>query len=437
MNSRSSRLLNGFRESLAGEGGARADPGDILVVLGSVVFAAGVSWSHVSGYIGMALVVAGRLFCPAPYSLNSNIRKFLVPMVLLFLWGMGLSIFAAIRPVEGFFAVFAYFAHWMVPFMAGLWAVWRLGPRIAYIWLGSLFILGFISLLAFLGLFHAPAFSKEGMVVGLHNHIQFAALLFLGLNLVYALFLTPGISRNRSALLAAVGIFLLLFFLLSGSRGWWAAAGISLTGITIHHIIKNRARKTALKLAIAGILIIFISIAAFPQIRARISMTSLSDPNLVYRNNMAVMALEIIKDNPVFGIGPGQTPYAKEYYDRMKKANLPQETGYLQKKHFHNIYLQMAAEFGLPGLILFLMILLGAFRLLLRAARGERKGYETAIIYGAFWSWIAFAVAEIFDCLLRGPAAAMEYFWILGVCAGMGKKLMTPLSGMKAIYIKG
>jgi len=100
--------------------------------------------------------------------------------------------------------------------------------------------------------------------------------------------------------------------------------------------------------------------------------------------------------------------------------NLPQETGYLKKTHFHNMYLQITAEFGFPGLILFLVILGAIFRLLIKSARRNNNGLRTGIIYGMIWSLVAVLIAETLDCLLRGPAVAMEMFWALGICAGFG-----------------
>jgi O-antigen ligase len=307
-------------------------------------------------------------------------------------WGLILSFSVAIRPSNGIQTVFVYFSHWMLPFAAGLWLPSRYKVPIIYLWIISIFILGFVSLLVFLGIFHAPDLSREGMLFGLHNHIQLAALLSLALIMVYGLFLTPGRSVKNTILPGIVCVFLLLFFV-------------------------ERAR--ALIVAIIGILFVLGSIAMFPQVRARISMTGFNDLNFIYRRNMAIMAREVIKDNPVTGIGPGQVPFAEKYFDRMEKMNLPQETGYLQKKHFHNMYLQAAAEFGLPGALVFLFILFQSFRILIVSPARLSGAYGSGIIYGVLWSFAALAIAELFDCLSRGPAVAMEYFWVLGICAGM------------------
>jgi O-antigen ligase len=400
--------------------------GEYVIILGSMIFAAGMPWSHVFGYVGAAIVLLGAIINPGLIRFKSGPKILLISIAIFLVWGLILSFSVAIRPSNGVQTVFAYFSHWMLPFAVGLWLPSRHKIPILYLWILSVFILGFVSLLAFLGIFHAPGLSREGMLFGLHNHIQLAALLSLALIMVYGLFLTPGKSVRITILLAIGCGLLALLFILTGSRGWWAAAAVALAGMTIHHIIINRERSRALIVAIIGILFVLCSIAIFPQVRARINMTGFNDLNFIYRRNMAIMAGEVIKDNPVTGIGPGQVPFAEKYYDRMEKMNLPQETGYLQKKHFHNMYLQAAAEFGLPGALVFLFILFQSFRILIVSPGRFSGKYGSGIIYGVLWSFAALAVAELFDCLLRGPAVAMEYFWVLGICAGIdiGEKLV-------------
>lgn len=390
----------------------------IFIVPGSVIFAAGMPWGHIFGYIGAVVVLLGALLNKRNFRFEPGPRGLLIVMTIFIAWGIFLSFTVAVRPSQGIHTVFAYFAHWMLPFAAGLWLPSRYRLPVLLLWMLSLFALSFISFLAFLGVFHSPAFSKEGMLFGLHNHIQLAAMLSLAAIIVYSLFLTPGKSSKATALVTVGGVFLLLFLILTGSRGWWLASAVAMAGMTIHHIIIDRGRTKALIVAVVGILFVLGSVAVFPQVRARINRTGLSDPNVVYRRNMAIMAWEVIKDNPLTGIGPGQVPFAKEYYDRMDVMNLPQETGYLQKKHFHNMYLQAAAEFGLPGALIFLFILFLSFRMLIVSPARFAGIYGPGITYGVLWSFAALAIAELFDCLLRGPAVAMEYFWVLGLCAG-------------------
>jgi O-antigen ligase len=415
-------ILNRFcgflRGDAAGKDFSALGFGGKIMILGSAIFAIGIPWSHVFGYMGAGIVFSGAIISPGFLNFGKGKKALIILLLALFAWGVIVSFAVAIRPVNGLQTVFAYFSHWLIPLVIGLWIPFRYKARMIYLWIISLFVLGFASFLAFTGFYHAPSLSKEGMLFGLHNHIQFAALLLLGFNILYGLFLTPCGSKRTTVFLSLGGALLLLFLILTGSRGWWVAAFVSIGGMTFHHILANRSRKTAMVLVVVGVLFAAGSVAIFPQVRARINRTGFSDPNYLHRRNMAVMAWEVIKDNPITGIGPGQTPFAKKYYDIMESMNLPQETGYMHKKHFHNIYLQIAAEFGLPGLILFLSVLFWSFKIIFSSLAKSVGGYESGIRYGVLWSFVALVVAEFFDCLLRGPAVAMEYFWVLGICGG-------------------
>ncbi len=130
---------------------------------------------------------------------------------------------------------------------------------------------------------------------------------------------------------------------------------------------------------------------------------------------MAMMASYIIRDHPIVGIGPGQMPYAKEYYDKMDSLGLVLDSGYLKKKHLHNMYLQVGSEFGLIGLFIFLSILVMSLVKIRQSMKFATKdSFENSLGYGVFWGFITLMIGEMFDCLLRGPAVAMIAFWLIG-----------------------
>ncbi|MGH9845691.1 MAG: O-antigen ligase family protein, partial [Blastocatellia bacterium] len=103
------------------------------------------------------------------------------------------------------------------------------------------------------------------------------------------------------------------------------------------------------------------------------------------------VALAMIADNPVLGVGMGSYESVMRNYD---------ETPELVTEHFdwpvHNVYLHIAAETGLPGLLLFLAL----------AALASRRGWMVLRNSGA-------------DPLLRALA--------LGLLAGMAAYLINGL----------
>ena len=167
-----------------------------------------------------------------------------------------------------------------------------------------------------------------------------------------------------------------------------------------------------------GLIIIAVSFLAIPGVQQRLEMTSLEDTNFIYRKNMSIMALKIIADQPITGIGPGQVKYAKEYYDEMDRLNLPVETGYLKKNHLHNMYLHIGAEFGILGMLLLIGMLVFFFAVLAKAYKKSDNPLRSGITLGIIWALVAVCIGEILDCLLRGPSVASDIFWIGGIASG-------------------
>lgn len=379
---------------------------------------AAVPWGHVSGYIAMVLGIFTLPF-PIEHRRTPRPKKALIGLfAAFFLWGLSLSLFVADNRSESLAALFTYFAHWVLPFILGYSIASKYNLRIIYVWIGSLLILGTVSLMAYLSLFHAPSFSSEGLLKGLHTHIQFGTILLIALHLILGMFLTPKIDSKKTYIFGIAGVIFAFMIFLTGSRGVWLAGAVSITGALIHSAITRRRRRISLLFLILIAVCGASAVAIFPQVRYRINRTGTDDPSYIYRKNMAIMAVEIIADQPITGIGPGGVPYAKEYYDLMEERNLPVETGYLVKKHLHDLYLHITAEFGIPGLI----ILIGIFGTLLWIAISairSAKGLEKGISYGFLWAIIAVGVGEILDCLLRGPPVAIEFFFISGLIAGI------------------
>jgi tetratricopeptide (TPR) repeat protein len=115
----------------------------------------------------------------------------------------------------------------------------------------------------------------------------------------------------------------------------------------IHFFIKKKYRKY----------ILILSIIAGVFLTGFILNLENEDSSLIHRKHFFKIALEIIKDNPVFGVGPGHYKYY--YYKYIKKAIKKSDAGfYLPPSYYvHNDYLQFFVEVGLISFFFLIIIM--------------------------------------------------------------------------------
>jgi O-antigen ligase len=123
-----------------------------------------------------------------------------------------------------------------------------------------------------------------------------------------------------------------------------------------------------------GLAVIF---AAFPQYWTRISSiaalssvaegqgTGQVDTSVLSRATETLAAGLAMVDHPLVGVGPGMFPFYYEAYANIVGIEVKNDAN----REAHNLYLGIGAELGLPGLIVFLGIVILIVRMLLEARR--------------------------------------------------------------------
>lgn len=159
---------------------------------------------------------------------------------------------------------------------------------------------------------------------------------------------------------------------LSFSRG--AAVGFVLL-ILIMVFLRYVKPHQFLLLVLGAALILWV----FPQYGSRLAslnvIAQLADPGsgpalagadnaVVDRASLMLAGWTVFKDHPVFGVGPGMVKYYTESY--VRQIGISSVSGTFQ---VHNLYLGIAAEAGLLGLVVFLLLLLIPLRDLARARK--------------------------------------------------------------------
>ena len=232
--------------------------------------------------------------------------------------------------------------------------------------------------------------------------LQMVALLVL---LAWALFAARG--WHRIAGLAA-GALIGCSIILSLTRNVWLACAAACAYLTLAW----RPRVAwALPVVLAGSLVL-----APEPVRAR--FTSFYQPHGELDSNRHRVVMfrtgwEMIKANPVVGVGPEQV--AVQFNRYLPPGVLPLPSGWYG--HLHNIYLQYAAERGIPTLLM-LLWLLGT--IVWDQARGLRAvppddSTARAVLQGSLATVLAVLIAGLFEHNL-GDSEPLVLFLAVTTC---------------------
>jgi O-antigen ligase len=246
------------------------------------------------------------------------------------------------------------------------------------------------------GLANVPLGADIGAATARHAGPQadvnfWGRLLIMGLPFAFALArLARG--RLRRTGWAAAGLVLVGGIVITGSRGALLAG---FGAVVLWALMTGgRARRALLLTPLLAVLAVLT-----PGVGSRLStlleLTGPSgvaavDPSLVGRVDAQKVALQVLVDHPVLGVGPGQFQTVEPGYLR----RLGLDTIVLAP---HNSYLEAAAETGIAGLAAWLLLLGSAVVVALRVRRlladaGQLRGVADATV-AALAAW---AVASVF-----------------------------------------
>lgn len=234
--------------------------------------------------------------------------------------------------------------------------------------------------------------TRFGGSVGEPN--EFAALIVAALMLLAALAggarKSPGLRMVAvaAAVLCTVTVFLTL------SRGGLVALAV---GLVVAVAVAGRWRGVAAVLAIVvGFsAVLFYTTLASPDARERVTFVEGGSG----RTDIWTVAWRMVEDEPLRGIGTGNFQRASIHYLLEPGAIERDEFIVDTPKVAHNIYLQVLAELGAVGLVLFLAVLAFPLACAFKAARrfnAAGDGQMAIMAYGVFIALIALLAAYFF-----------------------------------------
>jgi putative inorganic carbon (hco3(-)) transporter len=240
----------------------------------------------------------------------------------------------------------------------------------------------------------------ERLGVGVYEANYLATILVLLVPLAFVFGSQQRIAKRRWLWIGA-GLVLILMVYLTGSRGGFV--GLVAAGVGFVY------RRRGFAAALAVLLLLAASVLILPTELSTRALATLSGdssqlPTELEASNRAHVglfwaALRMISDSPFVGVGPLNFKQISTAYTGLPEGNMA-----------HNMFLEIAAELGLPVLTIFVLLLVAVFRALGSTARlrGSPEAHELA-------GWAEGLRSGLTGYLVAGCFISAEYEKILWI----------------------
>ena len=196
-------------------------------------------------------------------------------------------------------------------------------------------------------------------------------------------------TANRWVKVGLCALLLLLFVNLVGtaSRGGMIGSVIVLVVFWAGYGGKRRWLLAAGALALAAAVLATALLLPQVPVHRYLQVSSEEDPTTQIRLGVYDVAIGMIEDHPLLGVGTGQ--WLRESH-RYYSSGTYRSTTYMP----HNTYLQVAAENGLLGLAIYLVLLGVVGYYFLRALQRSSGKHQRLAILAALGAFLAFAACS-------------------------------------------
>jgi len=181
--------------------------------------------------------------------------------------------------------------------------------------------------------------------------------------------------------------------------------------------IINKKKILILIIILVVLFVLFVSFykpAGLGKINPYKRFMSIFDPNhgtIRFRIHAWLNSVEMIKDNPILGVGIGNWKYIYPLYARSAKIDLL-FSAERQPYNTHNDYVQIFTETGLIGGTAFLLLLAVCFITALKSFFQE-EDYPTAMLsLSLLWALLTFVIIAFFSFPFELPVSALV-FWLI------------------------
>ncbi len=377
------------------------------ILLAVAVAAAGLI--HVSIAASQTLLGVGILLLLI-FRQKLEFPRIWIPLVLFFLW-TALADVVSPDPWGGRAQIRKFFVFLFIPLIYGVFV--RQFEKVFYVmvaWAAAATASGIWGLIQFVAMYQHEKFAPEGFYVaylrrritGFESHWMTFGALQLS---VLSLLLAQWFFSNRKMPAWAYGSVVILSaaILLGQTRSIWLAAIPS-----VLYLVWFWRPKMILAVPVIAVIAFLIA----PSITRQRLISLIRPQEDVDSNRHRLVTfftgLEMIKRHPWFGLGPEEIG---RNFDAYVPADIkrPLPAGYYG--HLHNIYVQYAAERGVPGLLLIMwfigLTVWDCWRAILRG--GRTRSQQLFILHGTIAVTIGVLVGGLFEYNLGDSEVLMMF----------------------------
>jgi len=240
------------------------------------------------------------------------------------------------------------------------------------------------------------------------------------------------LTGSRGGFLAIAGILLVLFALW-GHLLWQPQSELQKTNPALNkQLFSRRTLKTlwvlVLVFSIAGALGV---LSVSPQLQHRVSsiFAMRKDSSISYRLNVYNSVGQMIQDNPVVGIGPGNDTFKRVY-------------GYYMVPGFnalgaYSVPLEILAEQGVVGFGIFVLLLLVLCLRGLYFLDGDRPLSEKMTVIILVAGIVASILYGVFDTIWYRPSVNLLFWLFVALLAQLTRPLETTFSQAGPVALSG